>query len=133
MRLITFVFNKNYLDNNFTINIMLIDNNDKSKNKDKDYKVIDTQDSSNIEKDNPDWVRKAKTLCEALPYMRRFAGETFVIKFGGSAMGSSDNIKNFASDIVLLKQVGINPIIVHGGGPQIGDMLKKITNRNLFY
>ena len=58
--------------------------------------------------------------------MRKFAGETFVIKFGGSAMGNDSNLKNFANNIVLLKQIGINPIVVHGGGPQIGQMLKKL-------
>lgn len=79
-----------------------------------------------VKKNNHDWLTKAETLCEALPYMKRFAGETFVIKFGGSAM-SDDNIKKFAEDVVLLKQVGINPVIVHGGGPQIGEMLKKLN------
>ena len=77
------------------------------------------------EKDRQEWARKAEVLCEALPFMRKFAGETFVIKFGGSAMGNDSNLKNFANNIVLLKQIGINPIVVHGGGPQIGQMLKK--------
>jgi acetylglutamate kinase len=63
--------------------------------------------------------------------MKRFAGETFVIKFGGSAM-NDDNIKKFAEDVVLLKQVGINPVIVHGGGPQIGEMLKKLNIKTSF-
>jgi acetylglutamate kinase len=74
--------------------------------------------------------KKANILCEALPYMRRFAGETFVIKFGGSAMGGDKNLKNFAKNVVLLKQVGINPIVVHGGGPQIGAMLEKLGRKN---
>ncbi len=78
------------------------------------------------EKDRQEWGRKAEVLCEALPFMRKFAGETFVIKFGGSAMGDDSNLKNFAQNIVLLKQIGINPIVVHGGGPQIGQMLKKL-------
>ena len=78
------------------------------------------------------WSQKAEVLCEALPYMRKFAGETFVIKFGGSAMGGSDSLKNFAKNIVLLKQVGINPIIVHGGGPQIGHMLDKLSIKSSF-
>ncbi|MSP34087.1 MAG: acetylglutamate kinase [Rickettsiales bacterium] len=78
------------------------------------------------EKDRQEWARKAEVLCEALPFMRKFAGETFVIKFGGSAMGNDSNLKNFANNIVLLKQIGINPIVVHGGGPQIGQMLKKL-------
>lgn len=84
------------------------------------------------ERDRQEWSRKADTLCEALPFMRKFAGETFVIKFGGSAMGDDSNLKNFASNIVLLKQIGINPIVVHGGGPQIGQMLKKLNINSSF-
>lgn len=84
------------------------------------------------QKDNQDWSRKAEVLTEALPYMRKFSGETFVIKFGGSAMGGSENLKNFARNIVLLKQVGINPVVVHGGGPQIGEMLKKLNIQSSF-
>ena len=64
--------------------------------------------------------------------MKKFAGETFVIKFGGSAMGGDKNLKNFAKNVVLLKQVGINPVIVHGGGPQIGEMLKKLNISSSF-
>ncbi len=79
-----------------------------------------------------EWARKAEVLCEALPYMKKFAGETFVIKFGGSAMGGDKNLKNFAKNVVLLKQVGINPIIVHGGGPQIGQMLEKLNIKTSF-
>ena len=75
---------------------------------------------------------KAEVLCEALPYMRKFAGETFVIKFGGSAMGGDNNLRNFAKNVVLLKQVGINPIVVHGGGPQIGQMLAKLNIKSSF-
>lgn len=75
---------------------------------------------------------KAQTLSEALPYMREFAGETFVIKYGGSAMGSNNLAKDFARDVVLLKQVGINPVVVHGGGPQIGEMLKKLKIHSEF-
>ena len=84
------------------------------------------------EKDMQEWGRKADVLCEALPFMRKFAGETFVIKFGGSAMGDDSNLKNFAQNIVLLKQIGINPIVVHGGGPQIGQMLKKLGINSSF-
>jgi len=73
-----------------------------------------------------EWLAKAGILSEALPYMRRFAGKTFVIKYGGHAMGDEKLAENFARDIVLLKQVGINPIVVHGGGPQIGDMLTRL-------
>jgi acetylglutamate kinase len=91
-------------------------------------------DKISVQKDSgdSDWVKKAEVLCEALPYMRKFAGETFVIKFGGSAMGGDNNIKNFAKNVVLLKQVGINPIIVHGGGPQIGKMLDKLNIKSTF-
>ncbi|OFW80419.1 MAG: acetylglutamate kinase [Alphaproteobacteria bacterium RIFCSPLOWO2_01_FULL_40_26] len=84
------------------------------------------------EKSRQEWSRKAEILCEALPYMRKFAGETFVIKFGGSAMGGDTNLKNFAKNVVLLKQVGINPIVVHGGGPQIGQMLAKLNIKSNF-
>ncbi len=78
------------------------------------------------------WLAKAKTLSEALPYMRAYAGKTFVIKFGGHAMGDSDLAGLFARDVVLLKQVGVNPIVVHGGGPQIGDMLARLKIKSSF-
>jgi acetylglutamate kinase len=74
----------------------------------------------------------ARTLSEALPYMRRFAGQTFVIKYGGHAMGEGDLAERFARDVVLIKQVGINPVVVHGGGPQIGDMLKRLNIASAF-
>jgi len=73
---------------------------------------------------DPALLAKAETLTEALPYMQRYAGETFVIKYGGHAMGDPELAHDFAQDVVLLKAVGINPIVVHGGGPQIGAMLK---------
>ena len=72
---------------------------------------------------------RAAVLAEALPYMRRYAGHTLVIKYGGHAMGGRDAQGGgdlFARDVVLLKQVGINPIVVHGGGPQIGHMLERL-------
>jgi acetylglutamate kinase len=69
---------------------------------------------------------KAETLVEALPYLQRYAGQTFVVKYGGHAMGDPAAAEDFAEDIVLLKAVGINPVVVHGGGPQIGAMLKKL-------
>ncbi|NDF12810.1 MAG: acetylglutamate kinase [Proteobacteria bacterium] len=75
---------------------------------------------------------KVQTLAEALPYMRQFAGETFVIKYGGHAMGDDALSKSFARDVVLLKQVGINPVVVHGGGPQIGKMLEKLKIKSSF-
>ena len=78
------------------------------------------------------WLDKAQTLSEALPYMRRYAGETFVVKFGGHAMGDPSLAKKFARDVVLLKQVGIHPIVVHGGGPQIGQMLERLKIKSEF-
>ncbi len=78
------------------------------------------------------WLKTVSTLSEALPYMRQFADETFVIKYGGAAMGDATLSKQFAEDIVLLKQVGINPIVVHGGGPQIGKMLERLKIQSSF-
>jgi acetylglutamate kinase len=78
------------------------------------------------------WLRTAATLTEALPYMQRFAGQTFVIKYGGHAMGEDKLALDFARDVVLIKQVGINPIVVHGGGPQIGQMLDRLGMRSTF-
>jgi len=79
---------------------------------------------------NPDPVVKAAVLAEALPYMRRYAGRTLVIKYGGHAMSDPTLGDWFARDVVLLKQVGINPIIVHGGGPQIAQMLQRLGIRS---
>ena len=74
----------------------------------------------------------AKVLTEALPYIRRFNGRTIVIKYGGNAM-SDDHLKNgFARDVVLMKLVGMNPVIVHGGGPQIGELLQRIGKETRF-
>jgi acetylglutamate kinase len=78
------------------------------------------------------WLRTARTLTEALPYMRRYAGKTFVIKYGGHAMGDAELAEIFARDIVLLKQVGIHPVVVHGGGPQIGRMLDRLKIKSEF-
>jgi acetylglutamate kinase len=78
------------------------------------------------------WLRTARTLTEALPYMRRYSGKTFVIKYGGHAMGDAELAQIFARDIVLLKQVGIHPVVVHGGGPQIGRMLDRLKIRSEF-
>ena len=77
-------------------------------------------------------LAKAETLIEALPYFQRYAGCTFVVKYGGHAMGDPDAAQDFAQDIVLLKAVGINPVVVHGGGPQIGAMLKKLGVESKF-
>jgi acetylglutamate kinase len=78
------------------------------------------------------WLRTARTISEALPYMRRYSGKSFVIKYGGHAMVDRELAEVFARDIVLLKQVGINPIVVHGGGPQINDMLKRLNIKSEF-
>jgi acetylglutamate kinase len=77
-------------------------------------------------------LAKAETLTEALPFIQRYAGETFVVKYGGHAMGDPEAARDFAEDIVLLKAVGINPIVVHGGGPQIGAMLKTLGVESRF-
>lgn len=77
-------------------------------------------------------LAKAEVLIEALPYFQRYAGRTFVVKYGGHAMGDPEAAKDFAQDIVLLKAVGINPVVVHGGGPQIGAMLKKLGVESTF-
>jgi acetylglutamate kinase len=76
--------------------------------------------------DRKAWLDRAKTLSEALPFMRQFSDQTLVIKFGGHAMESDDLARLFARDVVLLKQVGVNPVVVHGGGPQIDAMLKRL-------
>jgi acetylglutamate kinase len=81
---------------------------------------------------NPHDLTKAETLVEALPYLQRYAGCTFVVKYGGHAMGDPALAHDFARDIVLLKAVGINPVVVHGGGPQIGAMLKKLGVESRF-
>jgi len=78
------------------------------------------------------WLEKARTLSEALPYMRRYAGTTIVVKYGGHAMGDDRLAQKFANDIVLMKQVGIHPIVVHGGGPQIGQMLERLKIKSEF-
>lgn len=70
-------------------------------------------------------IEKANTLLEALPYIRRFSGKTIVIKYGGHAMADEALKRSFALDIILLKYIGINPVIVHGGGPQINETLKR--------
>lgn len=77
-------------------------------------------------------LAKASVLSEALPYMRRFTGRTVVVKFGGHAMGDQTLFDLFARDMVLLRQVGIRPIVVHGGGPQIGAMLEKLQIKSEF-
>ena len=81
---------------------------------------------------NRDWIATAATLSQALPYMQRYAGATVVIKLGGHAMGSEEAMEEFARDVVLMQQVGVNPVIVHGGGPMINQMLDKLAIKSDF-
>ena len=84
--------------------------------------TVNMTDSANI----------AKTLSIALPYLQRYAGAVVVVKFGGNAMGDDAAMAEFARDIVLMRQVGVNPVIVHGGGPMINDMLAKLNIESSF-
>ncbi len=84
------------------------------------------------EEDREASLRKARTLSAALPYMRQFAGQTVVVKYGGHAMGDPALAEKFAEDIVLLNQVGIEPVVVHGGGPQIKKMLERLKIQSEF-
>ena len=77
-------------------------------------------------------INKAEILIEALPYMRRFVDKTIVLKYGGSAMNDSERRRSFGDDVVLLKHIGLRPVIVHGGGPQIGDTLKRLGKSSRF-
>jgi len=79
-----------------------------------------------------DPVDKAKVLIEALPYIRRFYDKTIVIKYGGSTMEEEGLKRKFALDVILLKVIGIHPVIVHGGGPQIGDLLTRLGKKSEF-
>ena len=79
-----------------------------------------------------EWLKKADLLTETLPFMKRYANKVIVVKFGGNAMGKKEYVSSFAEDIVLLQQVGMFPIVVHGGGPQIGEMLSKLKIRTEF-
>ena len=79
-----------------------------------------------------EWLTTASTLSKALPYLQRYDGATVVIKFGGHAMGSDAAMESFARDVVLMQQVGVNPVIVHGGGPMINDMLKRLDIQSHF-
>ena len=79
-----------------------------------------------------DWIATARTLSEALPYLQRYDGATIVIKFGGHAMGDDRALADFARDVVLMKQCNVNPVVVHGGGPMINDMLKRLDIRSEF-
>ena len=77
-------------------------------------------------------IEKAKILIEVLPYIQTFRGKTFVIKYGGSAMAEEDLKQSFAQDVVLLRYIGINPVIVHGGGPQIGKTMEQMGKKPSF-
>src|ERR1700758_4255983 len=79
-----------------------------------------------------DPASKAATLAAALPFMRRYAGKTIVVKYGGHAMGDEHLADLFAEDVVLLKRIGMNPVVVHGGGPQIGQMLDRLKIKSSF-
>jgi acetylglutamate kinase len=81
---------------------------------------------------DPAMLAKTETLIEALPYLQRYAGAIFVVKYGGHAMGDDDAANRFAEDVALLKAVGINPVVVHGGGPQIGAMLTRLGVKSEF-
>jgi len=88
--------------------------------------------NKNIQNTAKESHSQARILSQALPFMRRYAGQTIVVKYGGHAMGDNNLAKLFANDIVLLKQVGIHPIVVHGGGPQIGQTLERMKIKSSF-
>ncbi|MDG1736840.1 MAG: acetylglutamate kinase [Paracoccaceae bacterium] len=81
---------------------------------------------------NRDWIATARTLSEALPYLQRYDNSIVVIKLGGHAMGSDEGMEMFARDVVLMQMVGVNPVVVHGGGPMINAMLKKLDIQSEF-
>lgn len=88
------------------------------------------QKTMNLNKDQAQNI--ASVLAESLPYIQRFAGKTIVVKYGGNAMTEDHLMASFARDIVLMKLVGMNPVVVHGGGPQIGDLLKRVGKESEF-
>lgn len=94
--------------------------------------LMDTYEMKKQTSINQDWISTAKTLSEALPYLQRYDDAVVVIKFGGHAMGSDQNMDIFARDIVLMQQVGVNPVIVHGGGPMINEMLETLNVKSSF-
>lgn len=81
---------------------------------------------------NQDWIAAAATLNQALPYMQRYTGAVAVIKLGGHAMGSDAAMESFARDVALMRQVGVNPVVVHGGGPMINAMLERLEIKSEF-
>lgn len=90
------------------------------------------QDADKVERSRRKWLETAKTLTEALPFILRYDLETIVVKYGGHAMGDERLAHSFARDMVLIKQVGINPVVVHGGGPQIAEMLERLKIESNF-
>lgn len=81
---------------------------------------------------NRDWIATARTLNQALPYLQRYDGATVVIKLGGHAMGSDEGMESFARDVALMQQVGVNPVVVHGGGPMINALLERLQIKSDF-
>ncbi len=81
---------------------------------------------------NRDWIATARTLSEALPFLQRYSGAIVVVKFGGNAMGDAEAMAEFARDVVLMRQVGVNPVVVHGGGPMIYDLLGRLGIKSEF-
>ncbi|AZQ69228.1 acetylglutamate kinase [Silicimonas algicola] len=79
-----------------------------------------------------DWIATARTLNEALPYIQRYDDAIVVVKFGGNAMGDAEAMASFARDIVLMRQMGLNPVVVHGGGPMINDLLARLGIESKF-
>ena len=88
--------------------------------------------ADSIAKAGSNAILKANVLAEALPYIRRFHGKTIVVKYGGNAMTDIALQKSFAHDVVLLKLVGMNPVVVHGGGPQIEQLLDRLNIKSRF-
>ena len=86
----------------------------------------------NKEEIRSEWLGKANLLTETLPFMKRYSNKVIVVKFGGNAMGKKEYVDSFAKDIAFLQQVGILPVVVHGGGPQIGEMLSKLKIKTEF-
>lgn len=91
-----------------------------------------TDNQSHLSFSAKEWLRTAKTLTEALPYLQRYDKKQVVIKYGGHAMGDAKRSAEFAQDVVLLKQCGIEPVVVHGGGPQIANMLDQLNIQSHF-
>jgi acetylglutamate kinase len=95
--------------------------------------ISDMTEPSDVDRPSPESAeQQARILAQALPFLRRYAGATVVVKYGGHAMGDERLADMFGADIALLKQVGVNPVVVHGGGPQINEMLKRLAIHSTF-